>query len=626
MNKTTIITLISALFALASYAAAPEVLWLNGQSGIEIEIPMSTKASKDGNIYFLNNFSSSARPTLYDPQGNIIERHSITTDVYAFDLEAGTQSAIKQITGYPDKESKGGIRNASLLKMTPDGELLWTLNTQGGYCSSGEIAPTYDGGALLHFKMRHAAKAIPEPTVLCRIIDSKGTETIVEWQAPDQPTYGTIYQPVLVKVSADGIVEWAKRYNVSYKRELTEDRYGDYTDCFNIYDMVAGEDNSVYITGNYSTSINFGRKANFNEPHNPLNYEEKFPKHGDLFVVKLDLDTKYAIWGTTSQSEGIKDEVAKAIVIQDDKLYITGYMTGDGSTTVNLGDDELVPSEKNSLFFAQLSTSDGTFGWAKCYPVLAHPVTDNGARTKAMNVSVHGDDLYLSGSFYGNMYNGETLVLENDNLQTGGLRAYIIKADANDGSFKSAIKIDGPLTEVQEVIPYNGKILASGYALYASAYIHELDETLSPESLKSYPIKKSGLSVSNSAIIIGDRLFTAMNTDSGFFINGLEWTPSGGNYSLVGRRNCLFLAHDLKPLLTDIDEPAATDVARPYLYDQTLHFPADMLGAEAAIYNTQGLLIERFTVTDALTHRLYDIPQGMIITLVVNGKGYMLNN
>ena len=613
------------MLCLSLSASAPQIEWLKGQSSIEMEIPEEVVASKDGNLYFLNRFTSCGLADQYDPYGNLLKGHSITTKIYAFDFEEGSQHAIKELTGFDDKHSSNGSNNGSLLKMTPEGKLLWAINTRGGNCSGGNIAATSDGGALLHFKTSHSAKAIPEPSVLCRIIDAEGTETVVEWAAPDNNIYGSIYQPVFVKVSADGIVEWAKRIDVGYKREMTDDRRGDYGDNYEIYDMVADDASNVYIAGNYTTSINFGRKARFDDPHNIIGWKGGYTSAGDLFVVKFDLKTKFGLWGITTKSEGIEEEMPKALALQGDKLYLTGYMWGHDETTPTiLGDIELVPTKRSCLFHACLTTADGSVDWAKIFRTTAHPVTDNGARVKTMTIAAHGDALYLAGSYYGNIYDGETLILENDNKAANGLLAFIVKVSATDGSFKNAVTIDGGLTEVRSVFPYHGKILASGYALYGSASLYELNEELELSSLVAYPLKRSGLSMSQGAAIIGDRLFTAMNTDSGFFINGLEWTPSGGNYSLVGRRNCLFLAHDLKPLLTDIDEPAATDVARPYLYDQTLHFPADMLGAEAAIYNTQGLLIERFTVTDALTHRLYDIPQGMIITLVVNGKGYIL--
>ena len=86
---------------------------------------------------------------------------------------------------------------------------------------------------------------------------------------------------------------------------------------------------------------------------------------------------------------------------------------------------------------------------------------------------------------------GENVCLENPNKQTNGLRAFILKCNAENGAVQAGIMIDGALTEVENIIPKDGNLLAPGYDLYAASYLYTLDTDLTSNSLKTYPLKNS---------------------------------------------------------------------------------------------------------------------------------------
>lgn len=615
MNRKLLLMAVAGLLSVAGMSAQePQLKWVTSQDGMGLEIPEAIKASAQGHVFFMNNFASSAKETSYDPDGSVNKGYSVTTDYFYYNIADGTKNSEKTCTGVPDVLLTNGNYNMTLYKTGTDGHLLWTVYTNVGEFSEGAMAPTSDDGVMIVLKMRHSSRTQYKSDIICQLVGADGVETPVKWDAPDYETYGGVYQPILAKISKDGKVEWAKRIDVSYKTVNISGSQRKLSDNFNLRDMVADENDNIYLTGTYRTSINFGRNANLSSPRNAEGWDGDIQKtRGDLFVVKLDKEGT-AQWNTVTKGQVISCEIPKNIVFDNENLYVSGYMKGDGESTVMLGNDRLTPSIKDCLFYTCISPVDGTVKWARLLQSVEHPVTQDGARMKPMCLAVSGDELYMGGSFYGNIMNGEEVCLENPNKQTNGLRAFIIKCSAADGTVQAATKIEGALTEVENVIPKDGKVLAPGYDLYAGSYLYTLDTSLADNSLNTYTLKNSVSTGTQGGIVIGNTLISAMNANRTATFPGCSWTLNVINNGENNYRACVFTGHDISSLATGIAVTPAADI-NFYVYAGKGQLTVEATSScRVRVYGIDGRMILSFEAPEGSTTQ--NLPSGLY---VVNG-------
>lgn len=613
-EKTTTITFIFCLLTAGLTAQNPTLQWVTAQDGMGLEIPHDIKPSSDGNVFLFNDFASSAQESSYDPDGEINKGYSKTTDYYYYNIADGSGTSEKTSTGALDMTTKDGNKNMTLYKVDTDGHLIWGVCTNAGYFDSGgAIAPTNDGGAVLALKMRHSEKGAYRSDVICSFVDSEGVETVVNWDAPDYETYGGVYQPVIAKISKDGKIEWAKRIPVDYKVVTIDGSKKKLSDNFEINDMVADGDNNLYLTGVYRTSINFGRSANLSSPHNVegWNGDVQGTVPGDLFVVKLNAAGE-AQWGITTKGQ-ITSETPKSICLSGENLYVSGYLHGDGEKAISLGSSRLVPTDKDCLFYSCISTA-GDVKWARVLQSVQHPVTQASARVKPTCISVSGNDLYLGGSFYGNMMEGDKVWLENDLPMTNGLRAYILKCSAEDGTVKNAVKIEGGLTEVEDILPKDGKLLAPGYDLYGTSNLYVLDEVLG--NLQTYPLKNSLMTATQGGVLIGNRLISAMNANKSATFPGSDMTLEVINNGDANYRACVFTGHDISSIVTGIEDvPAGISDDAFRIYSGRGEITVETATAcQVRIYGIDGRLVDSFYVSAGRT--VHSLAAGLYI---VNG-------
>ena len=612
MNRKLLTMAVAGLLSVAGLSAQePQLKWVTSQDGMGLEIPQAIKASSDGYVFLMNNFASSDKETSYDPDGSVSKGYSLTTDYFFYNIADGTKASEKTSTGVPDVLQTNGNYNMTLYKVGTDGHLLWGIHTNVGEFSDGAMAATSDGGVVIALKMRHSSRSTYKSDIVCQLVDADGVETSVKWDAPDYETYGGVYQPVLAKISKDGKVEWTKRIDVGYKTVTISGTQKKLYDNFDLRDMVADGEDNIYLTGTYRTSINFGRNANLSSPRNAEGWDGDIQKTcGDLFVVKLD-KAGTAQWNVVTKGQVISCEIPKNIVLDNGNLYVSGYMKGDGESAVMLGNDRLTPSIKDCLFYACIAPADGSVKWARLLQTVEHPVTQDGARMKPMCLAASGNELYMGGSFYGNVMDGENVCLENPNKQTNGLRAFILKCNAENGAVQAGIMIDGALTEVENIIPKDGNLLAPGYDLYAASYLYTLDTDLTSNSLKTYPLKNSISTATQGGVVVGDLLVSAMNANRTATFPGCDWTLNVINNGDNNYRACVFTGHDISSLSTGIvSAPAADTGFRAYAGKGEL-IVETLSACQVQVYGIDGRAILSFEAPEGRTTK--SLPAGLYI-------------
>ncbi len=70
MNRKLLTMAVAGLLSVAGLSAQePQLKWVTSQDGMGLEIPQAIKASSDGYVFLMNNFTSSDKETSYDPDG-----------------------------------------------------------------------------------------------------------------------------------------------------------------------------------------------------------------------------------------------------------------------------------------------------------------------------------------------------------------------------------------------------------------------------------------------------------------------------------------------------------------------------------------------------------------------------
>lgn len=537
--------LIAGLMSVATLSAqeTPVLKWATVQDGPLDELVKAMEVSKEGNIYMLNEFKS---------KGAEETEANRSTEYFELDLSGKTSTSVAKLTGADGVNDTNGASNATLIKTDANGKHIWHINTvQGDFSGGGSIAATSDDGVVMALKMRNSRNK--DYNILANFADMDGVNTLVEWK---NNANVNIYQPILVKVSKDGKIEWVKHFEVSYPKFSEKVA----TDAINIGQVITDENDNIYITGSFRTSVNFGEKANFTKARNvPANWncDTQGTSPQDLFVVKLDKDGN-ATWGTKLEGEAIVAEKAENIAYAADqnKLMVSGYINGNGTTAVKMGSSSIIPSAKKNLFMMSVNAETGAIEWGKIIEAKANN-KDTKPQIKPVGLNICENNVYFCGSFQADICEGENVLLSNEN---GKLNAYILKVDLTNGNILGATKIDNKanakdILEVQNVFERNENIIATGYGLFSNSYIYTFDKALTAESMNSFVIKTSGFSVSCCSVL----------PNNNFIVNGMSGNkkatfPEIPDWELTfGKKGCIFTGHDISKL-SGVEANLAKDI------------------------------------------------------------------
>ena len=579
-----------------------DLKWITSLDGKGLEIGEDIVKTFDKNVAILSKFNS--------------KESMINTDYGFLDLATGEKTVEKSLNGAPDTFETNGNCNMALTKIdAKTGHLLWSVHTNiGNFDGGGYMAATPDNGIVLLLKMRHTSRGAMYKDTLCQFVDKSGKETAVKWELPTDYEYAPSV-PVLVKINGEGLVEWTKRFDVKYGYWDVAGKETKHTDNFDLGGIVADAQGNVYATGIYRTEINFGEKANFKTSRNGVAWDgDPQTKRGDLFVVKFDTKGE-AVWGATTSGDTIACESPRGIAIEGNKLYVSGYMKGNGTAAVSFGDNNVVPADRNSLFMTSLSTEDGSFLWAKTLNGRNNAGCSS-SNIKPMGMSVANGNLYMYGSFQGDVLEGEEVVLTSDIKKLNG---YIIKCDANDGAFLNSIRIENPdnknaILEVESVNAKEDKIFATGYDLFGDSYIYVMDQNLSTESLQKFTVKKSNMGTSQCAAYVDDMIINVTRAQRTATFPGLDWT-----YNVVERWACLFTCHSISSFLTGIEETeSVVENTSNIALKQGGIVVETAVPCEVRVYNVAGMMVYNAVVEGRAD---INLPRGLYI---VNGKKVMI--
>lgn len=221
-----------------------------------------------------------------------------------------------------------------------------------------------------------------------------------------------------------------------------------------IRENVIDSDNNIYVTGNFIGSVDFDPSSNNYILTSPTSTNNN---NNDIFIAKYNVDGNL-VWAKQLIGSGIADYGLSIDLDSNGNIYTTGYF----SQNVDFNPS---PSGYNSInvngfphaYLLKLD-NNGNYIWAK------HIVSS--ASSIARKVKIHNNNIFLTGSFYGNSdfdFSSNIYQLSSNSTQEDG---FIAKYNL-DGDFIWAKKYGG--TGVGEIL--QGINFDSNNNIYATGYI-----------------------------------------------------------------------------------------------------------------------------------------------------------
>lgn len=508
MKKTFILIVLFALFGTVGVVADDyKFSWGHTMDGNTSagDNAVDVQKSSDGCVFVLNTWGSATRKQTYK------DAPSEYMHLY-IDGVQGKDDQGNEIIGSDYKESDGTsmCNNIALQKMDPvTGNVRWIIYSDRGdhYPTNCHVRPAKDGGAYILIYVRHWAQ--DKMTILSRIRGTNGTMATLETQQglweKDGQTH-LYYVPVLVRVSTDGKIEWAKvLWEVQPHKDLQ--RKPSWLSFINAFTIDSEE--NLYVAGNFRTKLTFTKKNGEQESitaKNIANWDGDDQKPvGDLYLAKFDKEGNYLSCVVPEGTAG--NSYFNVMVSNDDKIYAAGHATGDG-TTFKIGTfDITVPETKQSLIVSGFN-KDLTPFFALSY--------DSNADTRALHLNglqVVDNELYLTGSALTNA-GGAWMDKDGNKVIAPTLamhQGYIVKMKPEDGSVISS----GINTKTKSISKFAGiyeakdtdgkkKIHAFGYDFSMGALDFSFTEDKATKSLTNTEIltvMKSGIKAPNLGII-----------------------------------------------------------------------------------------------------------------------------
>ncbi len=429
MKKLLLIFMVTFNFLLN--AQSPTFSWAKKTSGTYIEDCTYIRSDSNGNIYSIGIFKGtvdfdpgvgtytlSASTSFFDfyvlkldPNGNFLwakKFGSSADDDMANAMTIDNNDNIV-ITGYffgnnvdfdPNAGttllSSYGLRDIFILKLNPNGNLIWVkqIGQASGSDECYSIASDINSNVYL-------------TGYFYNTIDFDPNAGIYNMSAT--PALGYYY---IVKLNSIGDFVWAKQYGGNA----------------GLYNYIGyGKDHNIYLTGGFTASgADFNPNSGVDSLYNVNNFY-------NLYIMKIDTSGNYK-WAKTAG--GSDDDISNGVTADvNGNVYITGIFQ---STLCPMGTTTLTNSNSTGTYwdaFTAKLDSLGNFIWAK---KLGGTQDD-----KSFSISIDNNSNVYTTGFYRSLVDFDPSPISTYTLNTGtNYNLFIQKLDQN-GNFQWAGDIGG---------------------------------------------------------------------------------------------------------------------------------------------------------------------------------------
>ena len=567
MNKNLLFSMILAASAMSAgaqgfTATANWVTPINANNGIST--PEAVAAS-DNNTFLVSKFVSKGN----DNSLNFVN--------------FGSQE--KVAFGAPNKATSGND-NLLLTKVNADGTAAWHVYSKQGRVANASAATTSDGGvvvaAVTSFTAFNAKEAtdIPANSIL-DIVDADNHTTTIEKAFAGS----AVFDIVVLKISADGHLDWFKHFAADDASSLTAKIAVDNAD-------------NIYIGGQHAKTLSFGENA----------VAARSAK--SLYLVKLDnagnFVKSFDISGTDAE------DYIDAVTFADGKIFVAGRVKAKAEgNTIAFADITLAPTTFDDVFAAAFST-DLVPVWASIANSVA--ASDGKHTSQVKGIDVSEGFVLVSGLVKG----GYTAAGATDAVTMSSgtkLEGMVIGFSIADGALSKGVCVSEGISGLYSATIKGNKIYAFGYNIANAdeqgSSLFEFDgenanenviATTNEPASAGYPTTFYAKFV-NSSLLAGVRA-------KGKGINVL-----GNVYDYTNQKDftATVMSINLKDVFGGISTTETADDARIWAVSGAVKISVAS-PTSVAVYNVAGQIVAKRIVTDETTIAL---PAGFYI---VNGK------
>lgn len=487
--------------------------------------------------------------------------------------------------GAPNKATSGND-NLLLTKVNADGTAAWHVYSKQGRVANASAATTSDGGvvvaAVTSFTAFNAKDAtdIPANSIL-DIVDADNHTTTIEKAFAGS----AVYDIVVLKISANGHLDWSKHFAADDASSLTAKIAVDNAD-------------NIYIGGQHAKTLSFGENA----------VAARSAK--SLYLVKLDnagnFVKSFDISGTDAE------DYIDAVTFADGKIFVAGRVKAKAEgNTIAFADITLAPTTFDDVFAAAFST-DLVPVWASIANSVA--ASDGKHTSQVKGIDVSEGFVLVSGLVKG----GYTAAGATDAVTMSSgtkLEGMVIGFSVADGALSKGVCVSEGISGLYSATIKDNKIYAFGYNIAnadkQASSLFEFDgenanenviATTNEPASAGYPTTFYAKFV-NSSLLAGVRA-------KGKGINVL-----GNVYDYTNQKDftATVMSINLKDILGGISTTETADDARIWAVSGAVKISVAS-PTSVAVYNVAGQIVAKRIVTDETTIAL---PAGFYI---VNGK------
>lgn len=487
--------------------------------------------------------------------------------------------------GAPNKATSGND-NLLLTKVNADGTAAWHVYSKQGRVANASAATTSDGGvvvaAVTSFTAFNAKEAtdIPANSIL-DIVDADNHTTTIEKAFAGS----AVYDIVVLKISADGHLDWFKHFAADDASSLTAKIAVDNAD-------------NIYIGGQHAKTLSFGENA----------VAARSAK--SLYLVKLDnagnFVKSFDISGTDAE------DYIDAVTFADGKIFVAGRVKAKAEgNTIAFADITLAPTTFDDVFAAAFST-DLVPVWASIANSVA--ASDGKHTSQVKGIDVSEGFVLVSGLVKG----GYTAAGATDAVTMSSgtkLEGMVIGFSIADGALSKGVCVSEGISGLYSATIKGNKIYAFGYNIANAdkqgSSLFEFDgenanenviATTNEPASAGYPTTFYAKFV-NSSLLAGVRA-------KGKGINVL-----GNVYDYTNQKDftATVMSINLKDVFGGISTTETANDARIWAVSGAVKISVAS-PTSVAVYNVAGQIVAKRIVTDETNIAL---PAGFYI---VNGK------
>lgn len=426
MKKFTLLAV--AVLASASMLASAQslngtqTLWAKFVKNTQNEQALTSQGNQmvlaqDGGLYCIGNIGSTTA-----------EQMTVLTDgTNATNLAQGI-----------DYSGNGANQGLLIMKLSADGELVWTVAQTNGEAAVNEnwVAATADGGLVALVNLRHTEGHLSDNIT---IKDAKGNNFDYEWMVENRS-----FRSFIIKIDADGGIEWTREIEANATAD--EATYPAWSQTsrnigqgIKTYALDIDNEGNIYVGGLMCATLTTDGVTI--PVHNVASWNGNAQTTvGNMFVIKFDQDGNY-VKHLVSEGEATQENV-RALKVVGNKLYMAAWIAGVAGTEFSIGGKSVTPATVNgSWALAELDT-DLNVNWLKFYES-----TVSGSAWQMPTMTVAGDHIYLMGTAKYGYTIGET---NYTNTPANKARqSWLVQFDRSNGNATTATVLATGSMEMQ---------------------------------------------------------------------------------------------------------------------------------------------------------------------------------